>query len=147
MYHLVYTSHAVQPLPEAELLKLLQQSRDRNKEFNISGILLYVQGKFIQALEGKEAFVEKIYASILKDTRHTRVTLVLEGNSPTRIFKGWSMGFKKLSDEDFANISGFTDIDAFFNEHQVKENSNLLLVILKSFYRKNMVDYPESAGR
>lgn len=147
MYHLVYTSHAVKPFSDAELLELLQQSRDRNKEFNISGILLYVQGKFMQVLEGKKAFVEQIYASILKDPRHTRVTLVLEGNSPARIFKGWSMGFKKLSNEDFAGVSGFTDIDTFFNEHQIKENSSLLLMILKSFYRKNMVDYPESAER
>jgi hypothetical protein len=147
MYHLVYTSHAVKPLSESELLELLKQSRDRNKEFKISGILLYVQGKFMQVLEGKKAFVEKIYASIVNDPRHTRVTMVLEGNSPTRIFKGWSMGFKKLSNDDFANVSGFTDIDIFFDEHKMKENSSLLLVFLKLFYRKNMVDYPESAVR
>ena len=144
MYHLVYTSHAVRPLSEPELLDLLRQSRDRNKEFNISGILLYVEGKFMQVLEGRKAFVHTIYDSILNDKRHSRVTMVLEGDSPKRIFKGWSMGFKKLSDNDFVNGSGFTDIDVFFNEHKMKENSSLLLVFLKLFYRKNMIDYPES---
>jgi hypothetical protein len=147
MYHLAYTSHAVKSLSEAELLDLLKQSRDKNKEFNISGILLYVEGKFMQVLEGKKAFVEKTYASIRKDPRHVRVTLVLGGNSPIRIFEGWSMGFKKLSVEDFANVIGFTDIDTFFNEHQLKENANLLMAILRSFYLKNMVDYPESKSR
>jgi hypothetical protein len=145
MYHLVYTSHAKKPFSEPELLDLLRQSRDRNKELNISGILLYVQGKFMQVLEGKKDFVEKVYSSIKDDPRHTRVTLILEGNSKKRIFKGWSMGFKKLSNDDFVNASGFTDIDVFFDEHKMKENSNLLLVFLKLFYRKNMVDYPESA--
>ena len=43
------------------MLDLLRQSRDRNKELNISGILLYVQGKFMQVLEGKKDFVEKVY--------------------------------------------------------------------------------------
>ena len=147
MYHLAYTSHAAKSLSEAELLDLLKQSRDKNKEFSISGILLYVEGKFMQVLEGKRTFVEKVYASIQRDPRHNRVTLVLEGNSPTRIFEGWSMGFKKLSVEDFANVVGFTDIDTFFNEHQLKENANLLMAILRSFYRKNMVDYPESASK
>ena len=147
MYHLAYTSHAVKSLSEAELLELLEQSRDKNKEFNISGILLYVEGKFMQVLEGRKAFVEKIYASIQKDPRHTKVTLVLEGNSPARVFEGWSMGFKKLSAEDFANVVGFTDITTFFNEHQLKENANLLMAILRSFYLKNMVDYPESKSR
>ena len=54
---------------------------------------------------------------------------------------------KKLSVEDFANVVGFTDINTFFNEHQLKENANLLMAILRSFYRKNMVDYPESASK
>jgi Sensors of blue-light using FAD len=147
MYHLVYTSHAKIPFSEPELLDLLRQSRDRNKEYNITGILLYVQGKFMQVLEGKKAFVEEIYASILNDPRHTRVTMILEGDSPKRIFKGWSMGFKKLSNDDFVNASGFTDIDVFFDEHKMKENSSLLLVFLKLFYRKNMVDYPESTAK
>lgn len=147
MYHLVYTSHAIKPFTEGELLDLLRQSRDRNEKLSISGILLYVQGKFMQVLEGKKSFVDEIYTSILEDTRHTRVTLVLEGDSPKRIFKGWSMGFKKLSNEDFVNASGFTDIDVFFDEHKMKENSSLLLVFLKLFYRKNMVDYPETSPK
>jgi Sensors of blue-light using FAD len=144
MYHLVYTSHAIKPFTDEELFNLLRQSRERNKEFSVSGILLYVQGKFMQVLEGKKSFVEEIYSSIQRDTRHNRVTLLLEGDSPKRIFKGWSMGFKKLSNEDFVNASGFTDIDVFFNENKMKESSSVLLVFLKLFYRKNMVDYPET---
>ena len=101
----------------------------------------------MQVLEGKKDNVEKIYASIQRDPRHTRVTLILEGDSPKRIFKGWSMGFKKLSNDEFVNASGFTDIDAFFDEHKMKESSSLLLVFLKLFYRKNMVDYPESVAK
>ncbi len=145
MYHLVYTSYAVKPFTEEELLDLLRQSRERNKECNVSGILLYVQGKFMQVLEGKKSFVEEIYSSIQRDTRHSRVTLVLEGDSPKRIFKGWSMGFKKLSNDDFISTSGFTDIDVFFNENKMKESSSVLLIFLKLFYRKNMVDYPETS--
>jgi len=147
MYHLVYTSHAIKPFTEEELLDLLRQSRERNKKRSVSGILLYVQGKFMQVLEGKKSFVEEIYSSIQRDNRHSRVTLLLEGDSPKRIFKGWSMGFKKLSNDDFVNTSGFTDIDVFFNENTLAERSNVLMVFLKLFYRKNMVDYPEMSPK
>ena len=146
MYHLIYTSHAVTQFSEAGLIQLLEQCRTFNKEKDISGMLLYLQGKFIQVLEGNKVEVNALYSSIEKDPRHKKVTKVIEGNSPHRIFKGWSMGFKKLTHEEFSNLSGFQDIDNFFNKQKLTEHSSLVLVFLKLFYEKNMVDYPEFAG-
>ena len=79
-------------------------------------MLLYLQGKFIQVLEGEKTSVDMIYASIKKDSRHTKISTVIQGNTPKRIFTGWTMGFKKLTFEDAKNISGFQDIDVFFNQ-------------------------------
>jgi hypothetical protein len=45
------------------------------------------------------------------------------------------------------STSGFADIDVFFDEHKMKETSSVLLVFLKLFYRKNMVDYPEKVSK
>ncbi len=146
MYHLVYTSHAAAPLSEEDLIQLLEECRAFNKEHGISGMLLYLQGKFIQVLEGNKLEVQALYANIQKDPRHRRVTKVIEGNSPHRIFKGWSMGFKKLTEEEFHNISGLQDIDTFFREQKLTEQSSLVLIFLKLFYEKNLVDYPELTG-
>ncbi len=146
MYHLIYTSHATTPSSEAELIQLLEECRAFNKENNISGILLYLQGKYIQVLEGNKVEVNALYSRIEKDPRHKRVTKVIEGNSPQRIFKGWSMGFKKLTHEEFSSLSGFQDIDSFFSKQKLTEHSSLVLVFLKLFYEKNIVDYPEFAG-
>jgi hypothetical protein len=143
MYHLVYTSHAVKPLSEEELLFLLKESRTYNKSKSITGMLLYLQGKFIQVLEGNKKEVQKIYALIAADTRHQRVTLIEEGNSPDRIFKDWSMGFKKLSLKD-AHALGFRDIDKFFSQQAHQNDNSLLMIFLKLFYNKNMVDYADA---
>lgn len=143
MYHLAYTSHATQPLNPEDLIQLLRESRVNNKVYNITGMLLYLNGKFIQILEGKKEDVIKIYANICLDKRHHRVIMIMEGNSPNRIFHNWSMGFKMLSHSEFEDITGFKDIDHFFIENKAKDKGNLLFTFLTLFYKKNIVDYAE----
>lgn len=143
MFHLVYTSYAVNPFSEAELVGLLKQSRAFNKEHGITGMLLYIQGKFMQVLEGKKDAVIELYENIRKDSRHRRVTTIVEGNSPDRIFKDWSMGFKQLSEREAKGLSNFQDLDSFFSDKGPSTDTSLLMVFLKLFYTKNMVDYAE----
>ena len=88
---LTYQSRAVQPLSEAELHQLLQSAQARNKAANITGLLIYDNGRFFQCLEGPAQSVEMVWNAIRQDTRHTDVELL--GNSPTskRFFANWDM--------------------------------------------------------
>jgi hypothetical protein len=142
MHHLIYTSHAIRPFSDHELLELLKQSRTFNKSKGITGMLLYLQGKFIQVLEGQKNDILELYDRIKADPRHHRVSLIVKGTSPGRIFKGWSMGFRRLSYDD-AEALGFKDIDNFFTGHPEKKEMSLLMVFLKLFYNKNMADFSE----
>lgn len=143
MYHLVYTSHAAKPLSEADLIELLKECRSFNREHGITGMLLYIQGKFIQVLEGSKDEVIQLFDHIATDPRHTRVAVISEGDSPHRIFKDWSMGFRRLTTAEANELSGFKDIDAFFAKKNIQEKSSLLLIFLKLFYDKNMVEYAD----
>ncbi len=143
MYHLVYVSHATRALHEADLLTILNESRANNKKKEITGLLLYLKDRFIQALEGNEMVVNELYEEIRKDPRHKKVTLILEGNSPHRLFKDWSMGFKKISESDFTELSGFTDIEKFFASPPSDSRGSAVMTFLNLFYKKNFVDYPE----
>ncbi len=143
MYHLVYTSLATNPLSEEELVRLLMKSRANNKGLDVSGMLLYLQGKFIQVLEGEREQVRSLYNNIQKDRRHRKVTVVVEGESPDLIFKSWSMGFKHLTQTEFYQESGFLDMDEFFAHQSKEENKDLVIIFLELFYKKNNVDYPE----
>ncbi len=141
MYHLVYTSHAVRQLSEEDLIELLKESRLFNLEHGITGMLLYIQGKFIQVLEGSKDEVIQLFDRIATDPRHTRVAVISEGDSTHRIFKDWSMGFRRLTNAEASELSGFKDIDVFFAKKNIQEKSSLLLIFLKLFYDKNMVEY------
>lgn len=143
MYHLIYTSYAIDPFDETRLIELLKVARENNRLLNITGMLLYVNGKFMQVLEGNRQTVKDLYTHITNDPRHKRVTTLLEGDSPTRMFDRWSMGFKKLSDDDFKNLCGFEDADEFFLKQHLTEDSSLVMVFLQLFYKKNFVDFPE----
>ena len=144
MYHLVYISYASSPLLENDLLSILKESRENNKKHGITGMLVYLREKFIQVLEGEYDVVNEVYKEIKSDLRHRKVTMVLEGYAEQRIFKDWSMGFKKLNSQQFEELSGYQDPEEFFATAQVTNESPAVMIFLSLFYKKNINDYPES---
>ena len=53
MIALVYVSAARKLFDEAELSALLTQCRANNARLGVTGVLLYADGNFMQALEGE----------------------------------------------------------------------------------------------
>ncbi len=92
-------------------------------------------------LEGEEKVVHELFKEIAKDSRHDRVTTVLEGYNQDRLFKDWSMGFKKVSDLEFEDISGYKNLEELFPENHVDEKSHPALIFLRHFYKTNLRDY------
>jgi hypothetical protein len=133
-------------LREDDLLDILNTSRLYNKANDITGMLVYLHEKFIQVLEGEYEAVNKVYNEIKQDLRHRKVTTVLEGNTEQRIFKDWSMGFKKLDGQQFEELSGYKDPEDFFNTTHVTDESPAVMIFLSLFYKKNINDYPESVS-
>jgi hypothetical protein len=74
-------------------------------------MLLYTDGSFLQALEGDEAVVRDLYATIAGDDRHQQVTLIIEFPVETRSFSDWSMGLAILNPEDEGQASGVKRFD------------------------------------
>ena len=109
MFHLVYVSSAVIRFQESELTDLLHVARENNKLHRVTGMLLYIDGNFIQALEGEKADVKAIYAKIEQDQRHRGLVVLLEGELAQRNFPNWSMGFRNIGREEGKSRPGFSD--------------------------------------
>lgn len=107
MFYLVYVSTAVRSFSRAELVALLAKSRENNARRGITGMLLYKDGNFMQALEGEETVVRRLCAAIGADPRHKGLMVVDEGFEAARQFGDWSMGFRDLNDPDIRAIPGF----------------------------------------
>jgi len=97
MKQLIYVSRAVSPFSQQELESLLHHCRERNAQQQITGMLLYNNGLFVQALEGEDDAIEHLYQKIKKDQRHTGLIRVLHKQIDEREFGDWSMGFKDIS--------------------------------------------------
>jgi hypothetical protein len=119
LHTLLYRSRATRELDERELLPILMTSMRNNARVGVTGILLYGPptplpepdpdappvaavvpfegpGVFVQWLEGPEAAVEKTYARIDADPRHTDVEILDRGTSERRLFPHWSMGLNTV---------------------------------------------------
>lgn len=96
LFYLIYVSTATEPLSEIQLLDLLQQSRKNNLRLNVTGMLLYQGGQFMQMLEGDQETVLQLYEHICNDARHTDVVTLEQGALMRRNYSEWSMGFHNM---------------------------------------------------
>ena len=86
----------------AELEEIFEVSRRKNHDLGLSGALLVWQDTFVQVLEGDEARVRDLYATIASDQRHERVETLDEGVVSARAFGQWAMAH--VSDEEGADL-------------------------------------------
>jgi len=98
---LVYVSSAVRPLSLEEIGYLLQRARERNKEYGITGVLLYIGDNFMQYIEGHKDNLDIIYKIIQEDDQHTGLVLVSREAIQDREFGDWAMAYKTIDVEGY----------------------------------------------
>ncbi len=106
---LVYVSLANKDMQESDLAALLSQARRNNEKLSITGMLLYRDRLFMQALEGEEDRINALYERIRQDSRHRDVTTVSIRPIEARSFADWTMGFSLIDNETVEGMEGYTD--------------------------------------
>lgn len=97
LVRLLYASRPVKSLSPEDIESILQQSRAHNPELGITGILCWSGSTFMQVLEGGRDAVNRIYNTIVADTRHKDVILLHYEEVTERCFAHWTMGQVNLS--------------------------------------------------
>jgi len=93
LVRLLYASRAKGPISDELIASIVSQSRKNNPESGITGVLCVCHGGvFMQALEGGREEVNQLYGKVLRDDRHTDVTLLEYAEIDERRFSGWRMG-------------------------------------------------------
>jgi hypothetical protein len=109
LHSLVYASLAKENFTDEKLEQLLQFARAKNEKQDITGMLLYRDGIFVQALEGEEKDIDTLFEKIKRDTRHKEIVLVTKQPIKQRSFPDWTMGFKVMDQETLKQMEGFTE--------------------------------------
>ena len=134
MRQLLYVSDTKRDFPQEALEDILAISRRKNRAAEVTGLLLYLDGGFLQVLEGGHEAVEEIYTAIRNDPRHWNLTVLLDREAPAA-FGEWSMGFERLrpglaETDDIFRISS----DAIAGRLKPGTAQDLV-TLLKTFYR------------
>lgn len=79
-----------------ELEGLTADCQRRNGQCNVSGLLLYSDGHFMQLLEGPQTTVADVFARISTDARHHNIQQLHFAACQARLFPGWEMGLLNL---------------------------------------------------
>lgn len=107
MLSVVYSSSATTEFSEADLAALLVASRANNARDDLTGVLAYRDGRFLQLLEGPLESVRERMRIIEKDPRHEAVTVLLEEVTQRRSFPDWTMGYERVDDERADAVPGY----------------------------------------
>lgn len=90
LFRLVYVSHTDLDISVELLDRTSHAWKARNAEAGITGALMFCAGYVVHALEGDEATVRDLFATICRDWRHTDVQLIRAESVEKRLFVGWA---------------------------------------------------------
>ena len=137
MRRIIYLSSSVKYLNGEEIKSLLSQCREKNIKTDITGLLLYSDGDFLQVIEGPKLAMLNLFESIKKDPRHHGIITIENTEINKRHFPKWNMGFytsdceelrtikdyENINRETLSNISvkmALAFVDSFIKSHQSK---------------------------
>ena len=132
MRQLLYLSNTHRDVSDDLLADILAVSRRNNKPAGITGILLYLEGGFLQVLEGEDRAVAEVYKRICADKRHWNASVLLDRNARAPLGTG-AWGSKNRPQSAKACSLTRDAIDGKLKPGAPAE----IMALLKTFYRIN----------
>ena len=144
VFFLIYTSSPRGQMTPQVLEEITQSSQKNNAKKGITGMLLGIENKYLQYLEGEEKDVLQLMEKIKTDRRHEMVTVWVQGNTEERVFSDWSMGSWMLSNEQLNNLSALVDLKNFLqNPSSSEQPSKKFIALMNGLLKTWIAHEPE----
>lgn len=100
---------------EPSVARILAQSRMNNAKRGLVGALYFGDECFFQCLEGRTAAVDRLYAALLEDPRHTDLKVLSRHAIDKTTFSTWSMKYVPLDApmKELMERRGLTSFDPY----------------------------------
>jgi hypothetical protein len=121
-----------------QLLSLLQQCMKNNARNGVTGMMLYGNETFLQALEGAEEVVDPLIEAIRRDPRHIDMQVLHRRPIQQREYSDWSMGFMRVSTEELRQVNGLGDFG--------KGDFNVMYLVQHDAVARNLLQHYHSPG-
>ena len=107
-------------------------------------MLLGIENKFLQYLEGDEEEVMKLFEKIKSDPRHKDITVWIKGYGSDMVFQDWSMGSWLLTNEELERLSALEDLKSFLQDPVNEElQSKKFIGMMNSLLKTWIAHEPE----
>nr|BAD20730.1 putative alpha subunit of photoactivated adenylyl cyclase [Colacium sideropus] len=106
---LTYISQASYPMSRLDLAAIQRVGCRRNESAQITGSLIYVNGLFVQTLEGPKSAVITLYLKIRQDSRHKDVVIVFMAPIEERVYST-ALDMTSATEEMLATFPPLQDV-------------------------------------
>jgi hypothetical protein len=132
MHLIVYSSrHTGSQSEITEVLDdIVRAAKENNPGQQITGVLFYQKGQFVQLLEGEEPQLRELLAIIERDPRHTDIRILLDRKVSQRGFSDWNMDSFNLDEETSLELDMLGQVVEIF-QHKVAPRGDLVSNTLK----------------
>lgn len=129
---IVYSSRAFNPMDSTSLQQILVDARNGNEARDVTGALIYVDGVFLQILEGERGVLDALLTSIRSDSRHDAMKVFHESEIADRAFSDWRMAYLSTDLADmscWAGLEGTGTIDELI-DHVHRDAQRLPRIVI-----------------
>lgn len=99
LHAICYISNSVDLWQARPLENLFILSKIQNVFRNVTGLLLYNEGTFLQVVEGGKDTIAVLLSKIKRDKRHNQITVMFDRPIKHRIFKSFQTGLVSSDNE------------------------------------------------
>ncbi len=107
---LLYVSRAAPGIGARDAYDIVRTAHNRNSRLGLTGALVFVDGHFVQVLEGDAFHLRQRFAAIAADPRHTDVQVRLHVAIDERLFPDEWMALRQGDDVPDAVRREFGDV-------------------------------------
>lgn len=136
IYQLFYVSTAKVGFVQSDVDAILKKARMFNPSQQLTGVLLFRAGIFLQLLEGDKEKVHALYQKIKKYPRHRNVFTIFENTAQQRIFRNWSMGFCEIGPIELKMVNEVIGWKRLVRGKDIEPK--VILDLLKQFETKDL---------
>lgn len=137
-FRLAYLSEINYEFTDSELLEFSIKCRKNNHARDITSVLFYGLGVFIQVIEGESNKVKSLYTIIKNDERHDKNILLFEEFSIKRNFPNWSLRLLPIEETRFDRILEFNQFLHNFKEHHKVNLASSFIEQIKEFNTEDL---------
>ena len=101
----IYCSKSTAHPSSVEIVEMCTRFAQKNRQVEITGMLICLGNYFIQVVEGPHSRIEGLIKKISADNRHTCFTVLVDHVDFRRSFSTWDMAMVDLNSRYYVNMN------------------------------------------